>query len=216
MRLLAVTVMVGLLLAGCGSEKKADDTAATYSDDQLVAQASQKLIGEFGRELKSELMTAMKAGGAVNALEVCKVRAPEIAAAHTAGGVWSIARVTDRYRNLDNKATEAQMTILARFADTTQPGNTFAQWKVDSLGDSSYCFYQAIRTGDLCLNCHGPVDKLAPGVKEKLAELYPDDLATGYASGDLRGMFVVTMKWPAAKQAAEDLVKTPETNQEAR
>ncbi len=216
MRLLAVMVIVGLLLAGCGSEKKADDTGATLSDDQLVAQASNKLIGQFGRELKSELMTAMKAGGAVNALDVCKVRAPEIAAAHTAGGVWSIARVSDRYRNPDDKATETQMAILARFADTTQPGNTFAQWRVDSLGDSTYCYYQAIRTNDLCLNCHGPADKIAPEVKAKLAELYPDDLATGYAAGDLRGMFVVTMKWPAAKQAAEDLVKTPETKPEVQ
>jgi hypothetical protein len=29
-------------------------------------------------------------------------------------------------------------------------------------------------------------------VNERLAELYPEDTATGYAVGDLRGAFVVT------------------------
>ena len=46
----------------------------------------------------------------------------------------------------------------------------------------------------LCLGCHGK--SIAPEVKAKLAELYPEDKATGFSEGDLRGAFVVTRDVP--------------------
>ena len=53
-------------------------------------------------------------------------------------------------------------------------------------------FYRPIRIGvDVCLKCHGDAESLAPEVSDRLAELYPDDRATGFAMGDLRGAFVV-------------------------
>ena len=39
------------------------------------------------------------------------------------------------------------------------------------------------------MNCHGT--DIKPKVKEKLDELYPEDEATGFFLGDLRGAFVV-------------------------
>jgi mono/diheme cytochrome c family protein len=42
-----------------------------------------------------------------------------------------------------------------------------------------------------CLACHGARDRLAPGVADALAKLYPKDNATGYDDGDLRGWFWV-------------------------
>ncbi|RPH93345.1 MAG: DUF3365 domain-containing protein, partial [Lysobacterales bacterium] len=34
----------------------------------------------------------------------------------------------------------------------------------------------------------------APSVAQKIAELYPDDKASGYSEGDIRGAFVVTRR----------------------
>lgn len=51
-------------------------------------------------------------------------------------------------------------------------------------------FMKAIPTGEVCLKCHGT--ELAPGVAQALAGLYPEDRATGYSQGDIRGAFVVT------------------------
>jgi hypothetical protein len=45
----------------------------------------------------------------------------------------------------------------------------------------------------LCVNCHGPRDALAPGVAEILDAEYPDDRATGYRPGDLRGLVRVSI-----------------------
>jgi hypothetical protein len=39
-----------------------------------------------------------------------------------------------------------------------------------------------------CLLCHGPRETLMPKVQTALVKDYPDDQATGYAMGDLRGV----------------------------
>ena len=49
---------------------------------------------------------------------------------------------------------------------------------------------KAIPTGGVCLACHG--ENLAQGVQETITTLYPNDKATGFKSGDIRGAFVVT------------------------
>ena len=49
---------------------------------------------------------------------------------------------------------------------------------------------KAIPTAPLCLQCHG--EAIAPPVAEKITKLYPEDKATGFREGDIRGAFVVT------------------------
>ena len=48
-----------------------------------------------------------------------------------------------------------------------------------------------------CLLCHGAEEELDPEVRRRLAERYPEDRATGFAEGDLRGAFSVRVR-PAA------------------
>jgi len=51
----------------------------------------------------------------------------------------------------------------------------------------------------VCLQCHGEPAKLAPGVAEALKELYPDDQATGYSLGDLRGAISIRIPLEAPR-----------------
>ena len=204
MRLL-VTMLAISVLIGCSGDKKDADSGLLKSE-QLARAAAGELIANFSTDLKGELVTAMNDGGPLGALDVCKVKAPEIALAHTQEGVWSIKRVSERFRNPDNKASAAELKILEMFADTSGEAlPRWSEWTTSDGGDSTFTLFQAIRVNDLCLKCHGGADQLAPGVADKLAELYPNDRATGYAAGDLRGMFVVTIAWPEAKAAAEKL-----------
>ncbi len=48
---------------------------------------------------------------------------------------------------------------------------------------------KAIPAGKLCLTCHGT--DMTASIQAKLTELYPQDKATGYQKGELRGAFVV-------------------------
>ena len=43
-----------------------------------------------------------------------------------------------------------------------------------------------------CLMCHG--SGLDPALKAEIDRLYPDDQATGFKAGELRGAFTVTIR----------------------
>ena len=43
----------------------------------------------------------------------------------------------------------------------------------------------------VCIICHGPKETMAPEVKRMLTERYPEDRATGFQDGDLRGAISV-------------------------
>ena len=46
----------------------------------------------------------------------------------------------------------------------------------------------------MCLTCHG--SDIDANIAEALAERYPADEATGFATGDLRGVFRVEFQAP--------------------
>jgi hypothetical protein len=43
----------------------------------------------------------------------------------------------------------------------------------------------------VCLNCHGPGETINPEVRKVLSARYPEDQATGFQDGDLRGAISV-------------------------
>lgn len=210
---LIVLLCVGLL-AGCGSDEKKtatkdDLTALTRAsqDEILFEKAAKQLAQSFARDLVGELRQAVKEGGAVNAIYVCSERAPEVATTHS-GEYWSIVRVSDRNRNPANRTDSTQLEIMKQFADSTA-SEFFARWD-DDQGGRVYRYYQPIYTKLFCLKCHGKPEKLGVDVDKAIAESYPDDLATGYDVGELRGMLVVEAIWPEGKDHAEELISTIE------
>ena len=48
-----------------------------------------------------------------------------------------------------------------------------------------------IRLQPQCVQCHGKPEELSTEVRAALLDRYPDDRATGFAAGDLRGWFWV-------------------------
>ncbi|MEX0951911.1 MAG: DUF3365 domain-containing protein, partial [Gammaproteobacteria bacterium] len=56
------------------------------TDVQTLVEESRDIIQTFSKHLQSELQAAMQDGGPVNAIGVCKTRAPAIAAELSANG----------------------------------------------------------------------------------------------------------------------------------
>lgn len=151
-------------------------------------------VADFAGALKAELTAAMQAGGPLNAIEVCHTRAPAIADAVSLDSGMSISRVSLRNRNPGNAPTDWQAAVLRDFETRLAAGAAAdaLSWQeiVQTEGAREYRFMQAIPTAPMCLACHG--EGIALTVAEKIAELYPEDQATGYREGDIRGAFVVT------------------------
>jgi len=208
MKPVMIATMLCLLLMGCGGEQ---ETSRVDDADQLCEAAAKTALGDMSRELKSELMAAVNDGGFAEAISVCSERAHEIAAAHSEPGLFLVKRVSDRFRNPDNTLTPELQGAFAGYGQAETSMGPHGEWS-DTEAGRLYRYYQPIVAGKLCLNCHGATDQLADGVAERLAELYPEDRATGYREGDLRGMAVVEINWPAARALLTEMTAADKAN----
>ncbi|MCB1620487.1 MAG: DUF3365 domain-containing protein [Thiothrix sp.] len=170
-------------------------TAATPDQAALIEEARTAVMA-LGSTLKRELQAAMKAGGPGEAITVCKTRAPEIASAVSEEKGLGIKRVSLKNRNPEaGVPNEWQTAVLEDFETRKAAGEAPDQLAYADVVDNEFRFMKAIPTEGLCLTCHGM--ELAPDIRARIGELYPEDKATGYQEGDLRGAFVVV------KQLAE-------------
>ncbi len=164
--------------------------------DSAVAE-SRAAVKEFMGELKGELKGAMKAGGPVNAIEVCSVKAPQIAARIAEEKGWiKVARTSLMTRNPANAPDEWEREVLQQFEARKAEGGhpkKMEHHEVVETGNGPVLRYmKAIPTGEVCLKCHG--QNIDPAVKARLEELYPEDQATGFQKGDIRGAFTFTQR----------------------
>jgi len=190
---LLITALV-LFAVGCSASNKSDrakQSSPTDSTQIAMRNAAKTLVSDFMGDLKSELMSAMKKGGPVEAISACQIKAPEIAGEFS-DKQWSIRRVTENPRNPLNKANPHEQEILHSFADSMKQMQFFDEF-ADSENKTGYTYYQPIKMGRFCLKCHGDSKSLDEQVNLALQKKYPDDKAVDYSAGDLRGMFVVTI-----------------------
>jgi Protein of unknown function (DUF3365). len=169
-------------------------TAAEPPAPEALASQARGLAGNLMLSLQGELFAAMKSGGPVKALEVCRSRAPEIATATAMGTPWRIARTSSRVRNGANAPDEWEARKLESSRRGSPPGEELGAleaWEVvEVAGRPAFRYMKAIGTASPCLTCHGSA--LKPEIASKVRELYPDDRAVGFAAGDLRGAFTLS------------------------
>ena len=82
----------------------------------FVERASRRgLAGNLMLSLQGELFAAMKSGGPVVAVDVCRVKAPQIATATATGTPWKIARTALKVRNPRNAPDAWETAKLEEF-----------------------------------------------------------------------------------------------------
>ncbi len=158
----------------------------------LQIEAAQ-VIQAFIKELKAELRAGLKTGGPAEAIGVCLQKAPEIAKTVSAKTGWTIGRTSLKLRNPNNAPDAWEQGVLENFqvqvAEGTKPGSLVYSDIIQEDGKTVFRLMKGIKTGGLCLKCHG--SQVSPQVKERLKGLYPYDRATGFKAGDLRGAFTL-------------------------
>lgn len=187
------TLSTAVALAALTSLPVLADSPAPAADTAAQEQQAQALVQQFGDQLKSVLQTSLQSGGPVKAIEVCKINAPEIARDTGAKADWSVGRTSLKVRNPANRPDSWEAAILARWNEQVAQGTPVAGLKasetVTENGTTYFRYLQAIPTGEMCLNCHG--SDLKPQVQAALKAQYPEDQATGFKAGDLRGAFTL-------------------------
>lgn len=161
--------------------------------DEQVA-ASRQIAQRFGGQLKTELQTAMAAGGPQQAISVCNIQAPAIAQQLSGETDAKVGRTSLKVRNPSNAPDEWERAVLQRFEQQKAQGANVQTLefyeRVEVNGKMQFRYMKAIPTGQLCTTCHGT--NIAQPIANQLTELYPQDEARGFNIGDIRGAFSIT------------------------
>jgi len=166
------------------------------ADPLAEATVAKAAIKDLAGALQTELKNAMQTGGPVAAIAVCNTKAMPITAKVAKDHGMALSRVSVRNRNPANAPNDWQTAVLEDFERQKSSGKDIATlaWSetVNVDGGREFRFMKAIPTAAVCLNCHGT--SLDPAVSGILSDLYPEDSATGFSEGDIRGAFVATQK----------------------
>ena len=164
------------------------------ASDTLDEEA-QAIATDFVGRLKPQLKSALQDGGPVNAIEVCSHQAPKIADALSAETGWMVRRVSLNSRNASRAIPDPwERAVLEDFDRRQASGENPAQIHYSEKTPSHFRYMQAQGTEGVCLMCHG--QELLPEVQEALTQYYPDDNATGYSLGQIRGAISLSRPLP--------------------
>ncbi|MFN3515857.1 MAG: DUF3365 domain-containing protein [Novosphingobium sp.] len=187
----AVLGLGALAAAACSGNSGKIDEGAVLRQSVPVADA-------FQAELKQALGGALKQGGPLLAIGVCQEAAPAIAQAQSAASGAEVRRIAERTRN---PAAAIPAELAGAYAELAAnpvvQGKPAEQIVRTGTGNAARIHYlRAIpMQAEPCAACHGTAVK--PEVKAAIVRSYPQDRATGFSPGEMRGALLVS--WPAEK-----------------
>ncbi len=186
---LTIAAAMATMLAGC---------AATTPADMAWVPQARAVSTSVPPKLLAVLQEEIARGGPEGAIAVCREQAPALARAASEQTGWTVRRVSLRNRNpkaVPDAWERAALEDFDRRAAAKEPPATLERAEVTlENGQPVQRYMRALPTLPLCTQCHGAADKLSPAVAARLKALYPDDRATGYAVGDIRG--AMTLRRP--------------------
>jgi cytochrome c553 len=141
----------------------------------------------LGKNLKGKINSE----GTLAAVSFCNLNAIHFTDSMSAVYNAEIKRVSDKSRNSNNQANANELEIIQGFKSQLENGEEIIPVTVE---EQNHVFgYYPIVTNDMCLKCHGETGSMEAETYSKIALLYPQDKATGYATNQLRGIWVVKM-----------------------
>lgn len=210
MRKLTIYLIAAMFLASCGrnSQKTLDEGAKISSEETAqekpAEQHEQELRKKYltkGEEIASatqqELLKvvqgAMATGGPGYAVEYCNLEALNLKDSLSKLNNCTIRRLSTKYRNpADKPLSEIEMEQLKSYEMLHSEGEVLSP-SVHIVDDAVEYYKPIMISSGACLLCHGdPETQIAEGTRNIIKELYPNDLATGYALNDFRGVWKIT------------------------
>ena len=162
-----------------------------FDVDKTLALARQT-VRLFADRVKRDLTAAIKSDGAANAVSLCQTISPDLSTGLSDESGFEVTRTSLKLRNPESAPGPWELEVLNSFEQQAAAGVDAAKLEryeivVSPEGDRLFRYMKGIPTAEMCLNCHGT--DIRNDVKAELTRYYPDDKATGYRLGELRGAF---------------------------
>lgn len=179
-------LLPAVMVLACLPERRA---ATPPAIDSVRLAEARTAATALGGELLTLLTQELARGGPAAAVAVCADSAQVRTSRHQQAGI-TVRRVGTRVRNPANAPDSLESAILAAFQADLSAGRLPADTVVlEALagGHTRLRYLRPVRVQEACLTCHGPATGIPDSVRAILAQRYPNDEATGYAVGALRG-----------------------------
>lgn len=165
-----------------------DLSSLTRDTKQQVLPLIPKVVGA--------MQEAVSTQGVAGAIPVCREQAPQLIAETRQRTGWSIRRVSLKTRNPERATPDLwEARQLADFniraASGEKPETLEHSEITQENGKPVFRYMKALPAADVCLKCHGAGESLDPALKANLSKHYPQDQATGYRKGEIRGALTV-------------------------
>jgi hypothetical protein len=144
---------------------------------------AEQAMNELQQALLAKLKTTMESGGPAAAVEVCRTEARTIAETVARKQGIELGRTSHRVRNPANAPRPWARAIVEGSAGVKSAAERI---RVVDLGERVGVL-RPIGTADMCIRCHGAEGDVRRSLGAALATAYPQDRATGFSPGDLRG-----------------------------
>ncbi|CAI4172334.1 conserved exported hypothetical protein [Alteromonas macleodii] len=193
-------MLVAISLLASSAHSLADTVTANEKKSENSVQEKVKEARlhakALGGALKSRLQQAIQSGGLEAGVNECQIAAAPIGLALSQNG-WEVGRTALKVRNPNNAADQWEREQLAWFSqlltkakqDNLAPKRPIETYQYDSES-GEFRYMMAIEQGQVCMACHGA--NVAPSVKQSILKHYPNDQATGFELGELRGAFTLS------------------------
>ncbi len=155
-------------------------------------EVSTTLLKTLGKNLKER----MQSEGLLGAAKFCSVQAFPITDTVDAkyGKDISVKRISLNERNPANAPQGSEKVIMDALHNLQDNNVVLPKFLVERIDNSTVKYYKPLSINKgVCLKCHGDISKSSE-LSKFMKSNYPQDKATGYKMGDLRGAIVVTIK----------------------
>lgn len=177
-----VGIISSLLLWTCG-----DIGSKQTKSEKQIMEEGRAITKAVGSTLIKTVQQKMAAGGIEAAVGYCNINALAITDSVAKAHGVSVKRTALKTRNPKNNPTQLEKDALLKMSAQTDP-----QAKVVYDENDNAVYFQPIVLQGFCQTCHGTVGESLTVPTNKLIKYnYPYDQATGFSTGDLRGMWAV-------------------------
>jgi hypothetical protein len=189
-------IFASFLFVSCnrneGSTNTAEEKNVVEMNEINYLETGKELAMQTKASLGKNLISAINEKGSDGAVEFCSAKAIPITDSMSIALGAKIKRVSDKPRNSNNQANEAELAYINSWKEAKAHGEEHRPLLTEL--DGKMVGYYPIVTNQMCSQCHGtPKKQIDVSTLSKIRRLYPADSAIGYADGELRGVFVVEM-----------------------
>lgn len=187
--------MVVAFFSSCQTSEKKE---AEVVDKEAFLALGDSVSVMAQKELLQKVSGAIAEGGAAHAVAFCNAEAMQLTDSMSRMNGVRIQRITNKARNRANSLSGPdEEALFQQIQDSLKAGSMKPHYLLNADSEA-ITYYKPILLGmPTCLKCHGAPDKdIEAATFAIIKEKYPDDAATGYSLGELRGLWKISKSQP--------------------